>query len=85
MNQDKDVVKIGKKEYVQSTKLNWKAGDNETLIHLDLQNPKLRGYLPVNATRDAVKPCKKYHSNRLVFDPKTKKLRCSICGRVPKK
>lgn len=87
MNQDKDVVKIGKKEFVQTTKLNWKAGDNEPVIHMDFARPKLKGYGVKAGTSGPSygKPCKKYHSNRLTYDPKTRKFVCSLCGRKPKK
>lgn len=86
MSQDRDIVKIGKKEFVQNTKLNWKAGDNEPVIHMDFSRPKLKGY-GVKSTAPAGygKPCKKWHSNRLTYDPKKRKFVCSDCGRVPKK
>lgn len=85
MSQDRDIVKIGKKEFVQSTKLNWKAGDNEPVIHMDFSRPKLKGYVSVKSSAAAPKPCKKYHSNRLTYDPKKRKFVCSDCRKVPKK
>lgn len=87
MSQDRDVVKIGKKEFVQKTKLNWNTGDNEPVIHMDFSKPKLKGYLSVKASTPSYsKLCKKgYHSNRLIYDPKTKKFHCVYCGRVTKK
>lgn len=82
MNQDRDVVKIGKKEYVQKSKLNWAAGDNETLIHMDFSKPKLQGLLSVKATQRNLRPCKKnIHSARSQYDPKKRVFRCSNCGR----
>ena len=81
-NQDRDVVKIGKKEYVQTSKLNWKAGDNETLIHMDFSKPKLKGYLSVKESGLNPKACKKdRHSARSQYDPKKRIFRCSACGR----
>lgn len=83
MNQDRDIVKIGKQELVQKTKLNWNSKDNETLIHMDFSRPKLKGYVAGTVQRK-VSPCKTRHSNRLTYDPKTKKFLCSECGREPR-
>lgn len=86
MSQDKDVVRIGKKEFVQTTKLNWKAGDNEPVIHMDFAKPKLKGYLSVKASAPTrTKPCKKgFHSARKTWDPKKKKFICHKCGHYVK-
>lgn len=85
-NQDRDVVKIGKKEFVQTTKLNWKAGDNEPVIHMDFARPKLKMQLSMKSSaRSQTKPCKKgLHSARKTWDPKKKKFICQTCGHYVK-
>lgn len=82
---DKKVVKLGKKEYVGTSKIDWGAGDNETLIHMDFRKPQTKLMFTVKQTpREWPAACAKYHSARLTFNPKTKKLHCTRCGRVPK-
>ena len=82
-NQDKHVVKIGKKYLVEKAKLKKEFGpDGDVVAHIDYSTPKLKGYFTKSTPKPVFVSCGKYHSNRsMVINGR---LHCSRCGKEKK-